>query len=109
MCSNCALQFEFSNPTVCVPMQFARGVHDGQDYAIKFFIKEEAFEREAALYSNKVRRPCPGWQSSTSQATSAVLPTVFFLPGRCLCSRVAFACLVSRDQRALSSDCSYNP
>lgn len=37
-------------------VQFARGVHDGQDYAIKFFTVREAFEREDALYSNKTLR-----------------------------------------------------
>jgi hypothetical protein len=36
--------------------QFARGVHDGQDYAIKYFTRPVAFEREAALYSNPVLR-----------------------------------------------------
>jgi hypothetical protein len=37
-------------------MQFARGKHDGLDYAIKFFTVREAFEREDALYSNTVIR-----------------------------------------------------
>lgn len=37
-------------------MQFARGWHDGEDYAIKFFTVREAFEREDALYSNAVLR-----------------------------------------------------
>ena len=37
-------------------VQFARGVRDGQDYAIKFFTVREAFEREDALYSNAVLR-----------------------------------------------------
>jgi hypothetical protein len=37
-------------------VQFARGVNDGKDYAIKFFTAREAFEREDALYSNKVLR-----------------------------------------------------
>ena len=39
-------------------VQFARGKNDGQDYAIKFFTMREAFEREDALYSNKVRTTC---------------------------------------------------
>ena len=37
-------------------MQFARGVHDGQEYAVKFFTARNAFECEEALYSNKVLR-----------------------------------------------------
>lgn len=37
-------------------MQYARGDHDGLDYAIKFFTMPEAFEREDALYNNKVIR-----------------------------------------------------
>ena len=31
-------------------------MHDGQDYAIKFFTRREAFDREAALYDNAVLR-----------------------------------------------------
>ena len=42
-----------------VRVQFARGKNDGQDYAIKFFTMREAFEREDALYSNKVCLPAP--------------------------------------------------
>ena len=37
-------------------MQFARGLHDGQDYAIKFFFVRSAFDQEEKLYSNPVLR-----------------------------------------------------
>jgi hypothetical protein len=37
-------------------VQFARGVHDGEEYAIKFFTHREAFEQEYMLYSNPVLR-----------------------------------------------------
>ena len=35
-------------------LQFARGINDGNEYAIKFFTVRGAFEREEALYSNSV-------------------------------------------------------
>jgi hypothetical protein len=60
--SNASLMSDPANhaiPFSCIPrcsalVQFARGKNDGQDYAIKFFTNREAFEREDALYSNKV-------------------------------------------------------
>ena len=37
-------------------VQFARGVSDGEEYAIKFFTQRSAFDREFELYSNPVLR-----------------------------------------------------
>lgn len=37
-------------------VQFARGVHDGEEYAIKFFTQRSAFDREHELYGNPVLR-----------------------------------------------------
>jgi hypothetical protein len=37
-------------------LQFARGMRDGQDYAIKFFTARSAFDSERRLYSNSVVR-----------------------------------------------------
>jgi hypothetical protein len=45
-----------SHLRLLLPLQFARGMHDGQEYAIKFFIARNAFDRENELYSNKVLR-----------------------------------------------------
>jgi hypothetical protein len=54
-------------------LQFARGVRDGKDYAIKFFTLREAFEREDALYSNKVLRDMmPAVQLIEANANSSI-------------------------------------
>ena len=57
-------------------MQFARGHHDGQDYAIKFFTARDAFEREDALYSNKVLRDMmPAVKMIEANADNAIRST----------------------------------